>query len=313
MTDSPSVMALADQPRDFVGYGPHPPFVTWPGGVKVAVNLVLNYEEGSEYSWLDDGRNDNWGEYNTPNSPPARDLGTETDFEYGGRAGIWRLARLFDRYDVPITVSACAVALERNPAVAGWMNARGHDLLGHGLRWSENWTLARAEEERQLRAAIVLYEKVAGRRPLGWKCRSFPSANTRDILVREGGFLYHSDPCNDDLPYFVDHGGAAILVVLYSKTLNDSRYLIAPGYSNPRDFAEDCRAAIDYLLSEADETGGRMLTIGIHARWMGQPNRASGLREVVEHVQKTPGAGFMRRDDIARFWLDNHQSFTPRG
>lgn len=305
-------MTIADQPRDFVGYGRNPPFVTWPGGFKVAINLVLNYEEGSEYSWADDGRNDNWGEYNTPNSPPVRDLGTETHFEYGSRAGIWRLARLLDRYEVPITVSACAVALARNPAVAEWMNERKHDLLGHGLRWSEFWTLDRDEEERQLHEAIALYKKVSGRRPLSWNCRSFPSVNTRDLLVREGGFLYHSDPCNDDLPYFIDHGAARILVVPYSKTLNDSRYLIAPGYSNPRDFAEDCRSAIDFMLGEADETGGRMLTIGIHARWTGQPNRASGLREVIEHVRKTPGATFMRRDDIARFWLDNHASFGRR-
>jgi hypothetical protein len=133
------------------------------------------------------------------------------------------------------------------------------------------------------------------------------------LLVEEGGFLYHSDPCNDDLPYFLDHRGTEILVVPYSKTLNDSRYLVAPGYSNPRDFAEDCRSAIDYMLDEADETGGRMLTIGIHARWMGQPNRASGLREVIEHVKQNPAAAFMRREDIARFWLDNHAGFERRG
>jgi len=142
--------------------------------------------------------------------------------------------------------------------------------------------LDRDDSQRQLHAAVALYQKLMGRRPLSWNCRSFPSVNTRDLLVREGGFLYHSDPCNDDLPYFLDHHGTDILVVPYSKTLNDSRYLIAPGYSNPRDFAEDCRSAIDYMLDEADETGGRMLTIGIHARWMGQPNRASGLREIAD-------------------------------
>lgn len=244
------------QSRDFVGYGPNPPVITWPDGVRLAINLVLNYEEGAEYSWLEDGRNDNWGEYNIPNSPPLRDLGTETHFEYGSRAGVWRLARLFDRYDIPVTVSACAVALQKNPAVIEWMNARGHDLLGHGLRWSEYSGMPRDEEEQQLHEAVALYEKLTGKRPLGWNCRSFPSVNTRDLIVREGGFLYYSDPCNDDLPYFLDHEGTKLLVVPYSKTLNDSRYLIAPGYSNPRDFAEDCRSAIDYMIGEADETGG---------------------------------------------------------
>lgn len=291
------------QPRDFVGYGPNPPMVTWPGGMKVAINLVLNYEEGAEYSWLDDGRNDNWGEYNLPSSPPVRDLGTETHFEYGSRAGVWRLARLFDRTGIPVTVSACAVSLERNPAVVAWMQARGHDLLGHGLRWTEFSTMDRAEEERQLHQALALYMKLTGSRPPGWNSRSFPSVNTRDLIVREGGFLYTSDACNDDLPYFLDHDGSRILVVPYSKTLNDTRYLIAPGYANPRDFAEDCRSAIDYMLAEADETGGRMLTIGVHARWTGQPNRASGLRDVIDHVQRTPGAAFMRREDIARHWI----------
>ena len=306
MSDTVSLISTEHQPRDFVGYGPNPPRVSWPGGVKLAINLVLNYEEGAEYSWLDDGRNDNWGEYNIPNSPPVRDLGTETHFEYGSRAGVWRLARLFDRYQIPVTVSACAVALQKNSAVVEWMNARGHDLLGHGLRWSEYSTLPREEEERQLNEAVALYKELTGRRPMGWNCRSFPSVNTRDLIVREGGFLYYSDPCNDDLPYFLDHAGTRLLVVPYSKTLNDSRFLIAPGYSNPRDFAEDCRAAINYMVGEAEEAGGRMLTICVHARWMGQPNRAAGLRDVIEHVTKTPGAAFMRREDIARHWLAHH-------
>ncbi|MCV3205659.1 polysaccharide deacetylase family protein [Mesorhizobium sp. YC-39] len=309
---TPSAASQPPQSRDFVGYGPHPPFVVWPDGVKLAINLVLNYEEGSEYSWLEDGRNDNWGEYNLTSSPPVRDLGTETHFEYGSRAGVWRLARLFDRYDIPITISACAVALERNPPFVEWMKARRHDLLGHGLRWVDYTTMERGEEKRHLHEAIALYEKLLERRPLGWNCRSLPSVSTRDLLVEEGGFLYHSDPCNDDLPYFLNHRGTEILVVPYSKTLNDSRYLVAPGYSNPRDFAEDCRSAIDYMLDEAEETGGRMLTIGIHARWMGQPNRASGLREVIEHVKKKPAAAFMRREDIARFWLENHAGFERR-
>ncbi|MGF6837763.1 peptidoglycan/xylan/chitin deacetylase (PgdA/CDA1 family) [Paraburkholderia youngii] len=296
--------------RDFIGYGRRPPFVTWPGGAKVAINLVLIYEEGSEYSWVEDGRNDNWGEYNLSTSPNLRDLGTETHFEYGSRAGVWRLARLFDRYRVPVTVSACAVALQRNPDVAAWMKDRGHDLLGHGLRWTDYPGMDREEERRQLQEAIALYREVLGVHPAGWNCRSFPSVNTRDLIIESGGFLYYSDPCNDDIPYFVKHDDGDLLVVPYSKTLNDSRYLIAPGYSNPRDFSEDCRSAIDYLIEEADETGGKMLTIAAHARWSGQPNRASGLRDVIGHVGLSNGrAVFMRREDIARHWLANHELF----
>ncbi|MET1027957.1 MAG: polysaccharide deacetylase family protein, partial [Dongiaceae bacterium] len=234
MTDSPRTFTKDGPVRDYVGYGRYAPRVTWPGGVRVAINIVLNYEEGAEYSWLEDGKNDNWGEYNIPNGPIVRDLGTETHFEYGSRAGVWRLARLFDRYNVPITISGCAVALAKNPAVVEWMNERGHDLLGHGLRWLEYSTVGREEEERHMREAVSLYTTATGQRPLGWNTRSYPSINTRDLVVQEGGFLYYSDPCNDDLPYFVNHNGKEILVVPYSKTLNDSRYLIAPGYSNPR-------------------------------------------------------------------------------
>ena len=183
-------------------------------------------------------------------------------------------------------------------------------LLGHGLRWTDYPGMSREEERRQLQEAISLYREVLGVHPPGWNCRSFPSVNTRDLIIEAGGFLYYSDPCNDDIPYFVKHDGGEMLVVPYSKTLNDSRYLIAPGYSNPRDFAEDCRAAIDYLIEEAGEAGGKMLTIAAHARWSGQPNRASGLREVIEYVGRSHGeAVFMRREDIARHWLANHNLF----
>lgn len=299
-------------PRDYVGYGRLAPRVRWPGKAKVAINLVLVYEEGSELDHAIDGVNDSWGEYGLPSIASGRDLGTETHFEFGSRAGVWRLTRLFDRYDVPVTVSGTAVALAMNPELVGWIRERGHDVLGHGLRWSEYWTLPRNEERRQMHEAVALYTQVLGARPLGWNCRSRPSVNTRDLLVEEGGFLYDSDPCNDELPYFVAVSGRRLLVVPYSKTFNDSRYLIAPGYSNPGDFARDCCRAIDYLAEEAEEIGGRMMTIAVHARWSGQPNRASGLRDVIRHVQARGDVAFLRRADIAAFWLE-HYTGTPAG
>ncbi|MEA2782464.1 MAG: hypothetical protein QOK29_4008 [Rhodospirillaceae bacterium] len=309
-SSTPEIARHIGPERDFIGYGRRAPQCRWPQGALVAINLVLVYEEGAEYSIPDgDGRNDNWGEFNLNVSPSVRDLGTETHFEYGSRAGIWRLARLFDRYRVPVTVAGCARALERNPDVVRWIGERDHDILGHGLRWSEFWTMTRDEERDALRQALHLYEKLTGSRPLGWNCRSFPSVNTRDLIVEEGGFLYYSDPCNDDVPYFVEVQGKRLLVVPYSKLLNDSRYLVSPGYSNPRDFAEDCRAAIDYLVSEGEEAGGKMLTIAVHARWTGQPNRAAGLRDVIEYALAKDGVCFMRRVDIARYWLEHHESF----
>lgn len=308
----PDSVALLGPERDFVGYGRWAPRVRWPGDALVALNLVLNYEEGAEYSIPDgDGRNDSWGEFDLQISPSVRDLGTETHFEYGSRVGVWRLARLFDRYKVPVTVSACAVALKRNPEVVAWIAERNHDILGHGLRWSEFWTMTREEEREQLRRALELYRDLTGERPLGWNCRSFPSVHTRDLIVEEGGFLYYSDPCNDDIPYFVEVHGKRLLVVPYSKTLNDSRYLVSPGYSSPKDFFEDCRSAIDFLVDEAAEVGGKMITIAVHARWSGQPNRAAGLLDMLDYVLAKPGVRLMRRLDIARFWLDHHADFSP--
>jgi peptidoglycan/xylan/chitin deacetylase (PgdA/CDA1 family) len=304
--------ALLGPERDFIGYGRHAPCVRWPGGALLAINLVLAYEEGAEYSIPDgDGRNDNWGEFDLQISHSVRDLGTETHFEYGSRAGIWRLARLFDRCKVPVTVSACAVALERNPEVVTWIAERNHDILGHGLRWSECWTMTRNEEREQLCRALELYRDLTGQRPLGWNCRSFPSVHTRDLIVEEGGFLYYSDPCNDDIPYFSEVHGKRLLVVPYSKILTDSRYLVSPGYSSPTDFFQDCRSAIDFLVDEAAEVGGKMITIAVHARWSGQPNRAAGLRDVLDYAMAKPGVCFMRRLDIARFWLDHHADFSP--
>src|SRR5688572_9313142 len=180
MSDS---SVLLGPERNFIGYGRHTPTFLWPGCALVAINFVLVYEEGAEYSIPDgDGLNDNWGEFDLRISNSVRDLGTETHFEYGSRAGIWRLARLLDRSKIPVTVSACAVALQRNPEVISWITERNHDILGHGLRWSEFWTMTGDEEREQLSLALKLYQDLTGERPLGWNCRSFPSIHTRDLI-----------------------------------------------------------------------------------------------------------------------------------
>ncbi|MEZ5778618.1 MAG: polysaccharide deacetylase family protein [Paracoccaceae bacterium] len=300
-------MTAARQDRDFIGYGRHAPRIDWPGDARVVLNLVIVYEEGSEYSLTEGhGRNEGWGEYQTNVDPSIRDLGTETHFEYGSRVGIWRLARMVDELGVKATISACALALDRNREVAAWMNEGGHDILGHGYRWFEAYRQSREEERDHLRRAVALYKDVLGTRPIGWNQRSFPSINTFDLLVEEGGFLYTSDPCNDEIPYFVPSTNGRMLVVPYSKTFNDSRFLVAPGYGNPADFARDVCAGIDYLAAEAASTGGRMMTVAVHARWTGQPNRASALRHILEHALSKPGVEIMRRDDIAKYFLENY-------
>ncbi len=302
--------------RDFVGYGRHTPAVRWPGEASLVVNIVVNYESGGEYSLPDgDGRNDTWGEYSYQIGPDIRDLGTETHFEFGSRAGIWRLARLFDRYRVPVTVGASGRALERNPAVAEWIAEASHDVLAHGWRWAEVSEMTRDEERDDMRRAIESIERLTGQRPLGWYARSFPSVHTRELVVADGGFRYDSDASNDELPYFARAGsGAPFLVVPYSKVYNDNRYLLNPAYSTPRDFFDNLRAAVDYLCEEtAAGHGARMMTVGLHERWSGQASRATAVRDFVEYVQSRPDVRFMRRLDIAAWWLDHHAEWGSPG
>ena len=297
--------------RDFVGYGRSRPRITWPHDALVAVNLVVVYEEGAERAILDgDAASDGWGEYADAAPPGVRDLGSETHYEYGSRVGIWRLARLLDRYEIAATVSAAAVALERNPEVAAWIQTSRHDLLGHGWRWTEPSTMTLEEEREHLRRAVASFAQTT-ERPLGWNSRSFPSVHTRALIAEDGGFVYYSDACNDDLPYFVEERGRPLLVVPYSKTTNDSRYLVSPGYASPLDFATQCRLAFDYLCEEAEDVGGAMMTVAVHARWSGQPGRAAAVRDFIEHVLADARATFMRRIDIARFWIDHYSPGVP--
>ena len=291
--------------RDLVGYGRNPPAFAWPDGATVAVNLVLVYEEGSEGSvlWGDDF-NEGWGEYAAPGvQPPRRDPGTEAHYEYGSRAGVWRLARIFDEAQVPVTVSAAAVALELNPAVPAWMREHGHDLLGHGWRWIPLWDMPREKEREHLRRAVEAYERVLDERPYGWNCPSWPSESTRDLLVEEGGFLYDSDGCADDVPYYASVAGEPFLVVPYSKTYNDSRFLMNPGFASPRDFLDTLVMGLDELVHERRTA---MMTVAVHARWSGQAARAAVMREFLAHALAKPGVTFMRRLDIARWWLEQY-------
>jgi peptidoglycan/xylan/chitin deacetylase (PgdA/CDA1 family) len=197
------------------------------------------------------------------------------------------------------------VALELNPAVAEWMRERDHDLLGHGWRWTEAWTFDRDQERDSIARAVETYQRVLGSRPDGWNSRSWPSENTRDILRELGGFLYHSEGSADDVPHYELIGEEPMLVIPYSKTYNDSRYLMSPGFSSPRDFLDTMVMGLDELLREGAERR-TMMTVAVHARWSGQPARAAALRLFIEHAQSQSSVRFMRRCDIARWWLDRY-------
>jgi peptidoglycan/xylan/chitin deacetylase (PgdA/CDA1 family) len=302
---------LRHQGRDFSGYGRWSPRVRWPDDARVAVSLVVNYEEGSEASFAaGDDRNEFVGEFGGPINPHAdtvRDRCTESIFEYGSRAGVWRLARIFDEFEVKCTFFACAVALEVNPIVGAYIQEAGHEACSHGWRWEAPCTLQPADEAERIKLAVASIESTCGQRPQGWFSRCSPSAHTRELLVAEGGFLYDSDAYNDDLPYFCEVGAAKHLVIPYTFAYNDMRFVF-PGFADPMSFFTYCRMALDLLRAEGADRP-KMMSIGLHPRWAGQAARAAALRAFVEYALEQGDVWFARRVDIAKWWIENAPKF----
>ena len=297
--------------RNFAGYGRRIPRVRWPDGARVAVSIVVNYEEGSEYTHpAGDARNDGLQEVIYTMDPKYRDLAVESVFEYGSRAGIWRVERLMSEYKLPVTFYACAVALERNREVGAWIKEAGHEPCSHGWRWEEMWRLSREEEREHMLWAIESMKETCGQRPEGWYCRYGPSVNTRELVVEEGGFVYDSDTYNDDLPYYVDVKGKQHLVIPYSFTYNDGKFGLLPGYSSPQDFVDTLKRGLDVLWQEG-ETHPKMMSIGLHPRLIGQATRISALREFIEYAMRKEKVWFCRRIDIAKWWNAHHHEFKP--
>ena len=297
-------------PRDVVGYEGAPPKVIWPNGARIAISLVVNYEEGSELA-IGDG--DTTRETGGPDYWPItkRDLGVETHYEYGSRVGYWRLLDVFDELDVKCTFYACAVALERNRDAAREMRKRGHDVMSHGWRWEDHTLLTRAEERDHIRRAIDSIAETTGERPLGWYCRHGPSVNTRELVVEEGGFVYDSDAYNDDLPYFTMVGETKHLIIPYSLANNDGKFNWG-AFGSPVHFENHLKASFDWLYKEG-ETHPKMMNIGLHMRIVGHPGRAQALYKFIEYAKSFPGVWFARRIDIANHWIANHQdTLLPR-
>src|SRR5262245_54399914 len=286
-------------PRDMVGYGGSPPDPKWPEQARLALNFVMNYEEGSEYS-IPDG--DGFSEGGLTESPAAdpgaqgRDLAAESMFEYGSRVGFWRVMRLFRERGLPLTIFACALALERNAPAAAAIVASGADVCSHGWRWVKHYDLSEADERRDIARAVASLAKTTGQRPLGWYCRYGPSLNTRRLLVEEGGFLYDSDAYNDELPYWVDVGGRSHLVVPYSLGPNDVKF--ARGvFGSADDYFAYVRDGFDVLYREG-RTQPKMMSVGLHNRIIGHPSRAAGLERVLDYVANHRDVWVCRRADI---------------
>jgi peptidoglycan/xylan/chitin deacetylase (PgdA/CDA1 family) len=303
---------LRQPQRDFRGYGRNAPRVRWPDGARVAVCVVVNYEAGAELSVAaGDERGESVGEFAAPISaqgPSVRDLCTESIFEYESRAGVWRLARILDEYEVKATFFACGVALELNPEVGAYIGEAEHEPCAHGWRWQPPSQLGRDEEREHMRLAIEAIERTCGSRPVGWFSRCTPSVHTRELVVAEGGFIYDSDAYNDDLPYFVDVGATRHLVVPYSLAYNDMRFVF-PGFADPLSFFNYLQLALDQLWDEGAEAP-KLMSIGLHPRWAGQAGRAAALRRFLHYARDKGGVWFARRADVARWWLDHHAEFA---
>jgi peptidoglycan/xylan/chitin deacetylase (PgdA/CDA1 family) len=288
--------------RDFIGYGRTPPDPRWPGGARLALNIVLNYEEGSEPSFPDGDGFTEAGLTDGGRGGAQRDLAAESMFEYGSRVGVWRLLRILRARAAPATVFGCAVALDRNPALVDAIKETGFDICCHGNRWVDHQGMAEAVERAEIAQAVATLRRLFGEAPPGWYCRYGPSVRTRELLVAHGGFLYDSDAYNDELPYWRGVAGRPHLVVPYSLVNNDARF-IRGSFATAADFFTHLRDSAELLLREPH---GTMMSVGLHMRLAGHPGRAAALERFLDWVQEQPAIWLCRRVDIARHWIATH-------
>ncbi len=292
--------------RDFVGYGPNPPDPKWPGGARVAINFVMNYEEGSEASVQDGEGYTEVGLSESSTSAAGlkgRDLGGESMFEFGSRVGFWRIMRAFQERSLPLTVFGCALALERNQLAAEAIRKSGFDVCCHGWRWVRHFDLSEEVEREHIAKAVASLKRTVGERPFGWYCRYAPSVNTRRLLVEEGGFTYDSDYYGEELPFWQTVAGKPHLVVPYTLTNNDGKY--AAGMVHADQWFGLLRDAFDVLYKEG-ATAPKMMSVGLHMRLIGHPGRIAGLWRFLDHVQKHKDVWVTRRIDIADHWKATH-------
>ena len=294
-------------PRDLVGYGQRPPPAQWPADARIAVQFVVNYEEGAENCVL----------HGDPASeaflseivgaapwPGQRHPSMESIYEYGSRVGVWRLLDLFARYEIPLTIFGVAMALERNPAVAEAAMAAGHEICSHGYRWIDYRDVPEDVEREHLERAIEIIRRLTGERPLGWYTGR-TSERTRALVVKEGGFLYDADDYNDDLPFWTEVNGKSHLVVPYTLDNNDMRFATLQGFNSGDQFYSYLRDAFDVLYAEGEHTP-RMMSVGLHCRLVGRPGRLAALARFIEYTRRFDDVWYGRRIDIARHWRALH-------
>jgi len=302
-------------PRDMIGYGPRPPQADWPGNARIALQFVLNYEEGGESNVLhgDSGSEQFLSEIIGAPAYPARHLSMESIYEYGSRAGVWRLLREFEARNLPLTVFAVAMALQRNPGLADELVRLDHEIACHGLRWIHYQQVDEAVEREHMQQALDILLQLTGKRPQGWYTGR-DSPNTRRLVVEQGGLLYDSDYYGDDLPLWtqVETGNGerkSHLVVPYTLDVNDMRFATAQGFNSGEQFFQYLKDSFDVLYAEGEHTP-KMMSVGLHCRLVGRPGRFRALQRFLDYVQQQERVWICRRIDIAQHWIARHPPAT---
>jgi len=296
-------------PRDMVGYGRNPPDAKWPGGARVAVQFVVNYEEGGENNILHGDAASEAFLSEIVGAQPwlgMRHANMESIYEYGSRAGFWRLWRMFTERKVAVTVYGVATAMARNPEVVAAMKEAEWEIASHGLKWVEMKDKPEADERRDIAEAVRLHTEITGSRPLGlYQGRS--SLNSIKLAAEEGGFLYSSDAYADDLPYWIEGPRGPFLIIPYTLDANDMRFATPQGFNSGDQFFTYLKDGFDYLYEEGARGRPSMMSIGLHCRLVGRPSRAAALARFVDYVASKDGVWLPRRVEIARHWYANHK------
>jgi len=299
-------MTTTNYPRDLIGYGRNPPHAGWPGNARVALQIVLNYEEGAENNVLHGDRASETflSEIIGAQAFEMRHMSMESIYEYGSRAGFWRIMREFEKRRIPLTIFGVSMALARHPEAVAAMVDAGHEIACHGLRWISYQHVDEATERQHMREAVEIIHRMTGSAPLGWYTGR-DSPNTRRLVVEHGGFLYDADSYADDLPYWVELSGRSHLVVPYALDSNDMRFAAAQGFNSGEQFFQYLKDAFDMLYAEG-ETSPKMLSVGLHCRLAGRPGRFASLCRFLDYVQSHDKVWICRRVDIARHWAQHH-------
>jgi len=295
-------------PRDMIGYGSKEPKVTWPNNAKLALQIVLNYEEGAENNILHGDKNSETflSEIIGAKAIKDRHINMESMYEYGSRRGFWRIHKLFQEKKIPVTIFGVAMALERNPEVCNAIINGNYEIACHGWRWIDYQNVKKSIEKKDMKLAIKTIKKIFGERPLGWytgRC----SPNTRDLVFDDGGFLYDSDSYSDDLPYWEYKKNKKQLIIPYTLDNNDMRFATNQGFNSGDQFYTYLKDSFDTLYDEG-KTNPKMMSVGLHCRLVGRPGRFQALKKFIDYVLKFDDVWICKRVDIAKHWIKNHSN-----